>query len=56
MATIYRISTENGGLNNIFLEPTESEIIKLKEKHGPDALEIYNRLTLREKESVLKCL
>lgn len=56
MATIYRINTENGGLNNMFLEPTESEIIKLKEKHGPDALEAYNRLTLREKESVLKCL
>lgn len=56
MATIYRINNELSGLNNIFLEPTESEVIKLKEKHGSDALEIYNRLTLREKESVLKCL
>jgi len=56
MATIYRINNELGGLNNILLEPSESEIIKLKEKHGPDALEKYNKLTFREKESVLKCL
>ena len=56
MATIYRIRHEQSGLNDILLEPTESEAILLKKKYGPSAIEDYNKLTSQEKESILKCL